>query len=180
MNKILNEGLDYHDFVGQIKPEITIDEYEAKMGKDSDIVTMAFVVNSKLAAEDLVSWLEIGYDYILDASVSDGEIEPGKYLVFAEMKRKTNTPEKICEILNDLKTLTDLSLNDWTLIIEDESYDADVEVLKQVIYLTPYEYNKNKEGEKELNEYRELANLPSKPLYDNIDSEIKKYINLSK
>ena len=180
MTEILKEGLDYHDFVGQIRPIITVDEYKAKMGKDSDIVTITFTANSKLAAEDLASWLEIGYDFILDSSVSEGEIEPGKYLVFAEMKRRSNSPQRICEILQDLKTLTDFSLTDWTVSVEDENYDADPNVLKQVIHLTPYDYMNSKDGEKDLNEYRELANLPTKPIYENLDAEIKKYINLSK
>ena len=89
MKQLLNEGLDYHDMIDQIEPKITVDEYAAKMGKDSDIVTITFVVNSKLAGDDLVGWLERGYDYILDASVSEGEIEPGKFLVFAEMNRRS-------------------------------------------------------------------------------------------
>ena len=91
----LNEGLDYHDMKGQIDPIISVDEYTAKMGKDSEIVTLAFVTNSKLSAKDLVSWLEIGYDFVLDASVSEGELEPGKWVVFVEMKRRSNVPEKI-------------------------------------------------------------------------------------
>ena len=83
----LTEGLDYHDMKGQIDPKVSIDEYAAKMGEDSEIVTMTFILKSKGAAKDLVSWLEIGYDFILDASVSEGELEPGKWLVFVEIGR---------------------------------------------------------------------------------------------
>ena len=100
--KILNEGLDYLDMVDQIDDTITIDEYAAKMGKDSDIVTVTFTVHSELAADDLVSWLERGYDFILDASVSEGELEPGKFLVFAELNRRSTVPDRICKILSDL------------------------------------------------------------------------------
>lgn len=77
----LNEGLDYHDFKGFVMPELTVDEYAAKIGKDSDIVTLAFLVKSKATGDDLSNWLETGYDYILDASVSDGELSPGNWLV---------------------------------------------------------------------------------------------------
>ena len=73
------------DMDGQISDKITVDEYAAKMVKDKDIVTITFKVNSELAANDLVTWFERGYDFVLDASVSDGEIEPGTYLVFVEM-----------------------------------------------------------------------------------------------
>ena len=161
----INEGLDYHDMKGQIDPKVTVDEYAAKMGKDSDIVTVTFKVNSKLAAEDLVSWLEIGYDFVLDASVSDGEIEPGKYLVFVEMKRKSNVPRKIIEILEDLNTLTDREVKDYSIEIDDETYDANVDVLKQVIVTSPTEYASKKEKEEELNEMRQIAGIKTKNLH---------------
>ena len=172
----LNEGLDYHDMKGQIDPKITVDEYAAKMGKDSDIVTLTFKTNSKLSAEDLVAWLEIGYDYILDASVSDGEIEPGKWLVFVEMKRRSNAPEKIIQILEDLDTLTDIKAKDYTVTIKDEDYDADVNMLKQVMVLSPNDYKKLEDGEKELNEMRQIAGIKRKKIYD-VDEEIRKFIS---
>jgi hypothetical protein len=59
---ILNESLDYQDMKDQISSDITVDEYSAKMGKDKDIVTVTFTANSKLAAEDLVTWFERGYE----------------------------------------------------------------------------------------------------------------------
>jgi hypothetical protein len=156
----LNEGLDYHDM----------------KGKDSDIVTLTFKTNSKLSAEDLVAWLEIGYDYILDASVSDGEIEPGKWLVFVEMKRRSNIPEKIIQILEDLDTLTDIKAKDYTVTIKDEDYDADVNMLKQVMVLSPNDYKKLEDDEEELNEMRQIAGIGRKKIYD-VDEEIRKFIS---
>jgi len=161
----LFEGLDYHAMVGQVDPKISVDEYAAKMGKDSDIVTLAFKMNSKLAAQDLVGWLEKGYNFILDASVSEGEISPRKYLVFAEMNRRTSVPERIIEVLTDMQTLTDIPITEWTVSVDDEDYDADEEMLKQVIVLSPLEYKKTKEREEELNEYRELSGLPTTKMY---------------
>lgn len=180
MTNILKEGLDYHDLKGQVEPRITVDEYKAKMGKDSDVVTLTFTVNSKLAANDLVNWLEIGYDFILDASVSDGEISSGKWLVFVEMNRRTSVPERIVEILRDLKTLTELDPKDYEVIIDDEGYDADADLLKQVIILSPHDYREKKDDQKELNEYRQIANLDIKPMNENLDSEIKKFVHLIK
>jgi hypothetical protein len=146
------------------------------MGKDSDIVTLTFKTNSKLSAEDLVAWLEIGYDYILDASVSDGEIEPGKWLVFVEMKRRSNIPEKIIQILEDLDTLTDIKAKDYTVTIKDEDYDADVNMLKQVMVLSPNDYKKLENDEEELNEMRQIAGIGRKKIYD-VDEEIRKFIS---
>lgn len=177
MTMNLNEGLDYKDMVNQIDPIISVDEYTAKMGKNSEIVTISFVTNSKLAAKDLVSWLEIGYDFVLDASVSEGELEPGKWLVFVEMKRRSNIPEKIYKILDDLKTLTDRKPEDYKIKVDKKNYKADVDTMKKVIILNPEEYVETKEQEKELNEYREIAGLDRVKIYKNVDEEIKNYIS---
>ena len=141
---ILNESLDYLDMENQINDTITVDEYSAKMGKDKDIVTVTFTVNNKLAADDLVSWLERGYDFVLDASVSEGEIKPGKYLVFVEMDRRSKVPERIISVLSDLETLTGLKLSDWTVEVGGESVDADEAALKNEIILNPNVYEEEK------------------------------------
>ena len=171
----LDEGLDYHDMKGQIDSKVSVDEYAAKMGEDSQIVTLTFILKSKEAAKDLVSWLEIGYEFVLDASVSAGELEPGKWLVFVEMKRRSNVPEKIVTILKDLETLTDRPVKDYTIKVNDETYDADPEMLKQVIILSPNQYEKEKGEDEELNEMRNIAGLSTTNNYS-IDEEIKKYI----
>jgi hypothetical protein len=175
MTKQLNEGLDYHDMKGMIDPTVSVDEYAARMGEDSDVVTLSFIVNSHLAADDLVSWLELGYDFILDASVSEGELEPNKWLVFVEMKRRSNVPNKILEILKDLETLTDIGLKDWEIKVDDSTHDANLDVLKQVIITNPNQYKIEKGNEEELNEMRQIAGLENKKVYE-IDDEIRKFI----
>lgn len=168
------------DMEGQLDDIITVDEYSAKMGKDSDIVTLTFTVYSEQAAKDLVSWFERGYEWILDASVSEGELEPGKYLVFVEMRRRSTVPDKICQLLEDLDTLTGIKLEDWTVSIDDEEYDADPEVLADRMILNPNEYKMENEteadietdeieaGEPKLDEVRIRAGLePSKIVYEN-------------
>ena len=174
--RILNEGLDYHDLVGQMIPEVTVDEYAAKMGEDDEIVTLAFTVKGKQVGEDLSDWFERGYDWVLDAQVSDGELVPGKYLVFVEMNRRTSTPERIIELLEDLETLTDLPVKDWTIIVDDEEYEPNVEVLKQKIVLSPHDYRIDIDREEELNEMRVAAGMQPKDLYtEEQDSEIKAF-----
>lgn len=157
MKKFLNEGFDYHDLVNQIIPEVQVDEYSAKMGSDDEIVTLSFTVKGRQVGEDLVDWFERGYDYVLDAQVSDGEITSGKYLVFVELNRRSTVPERICELIDDMVTLTDLPLKEWTIKVDDEPYDADVEQLKSVIVLSPHQYRM--ENEEEINEMRNLSGL---------------------
>jgi len=173
MTKILNEGLDYHDLEGQMDPTVTVDEYAAHMGKDSEIVTLAFVTHSEAAGNDLADWFERGYDYVLDAEVSEGEVSPGKYLVFVEMNRRSTVPERIIELITDLETLTDLPLKDWTIIIDDEEYEPDESIIKQKITISPHEYRKDVENEEELNEMREIAGLSTKPIHQQ-DEYIRK------
>lgn len=177
--RIINEGLDYLDMVDQIEPNVSVDEYAAKMGKDSDIVTLAFIVNSEAAGNDLVDWFERGYDWILDASISEGELRPGKYIVFVEMKRRTKVPERIVELIDDLETLTDLTSDDWTISIDEKKYSADPEVLKQIITISPHEYRVENEDEEELNEMRRRAGLETVNLYGKPDSEIQAYIAMA-
>lgn len=165
---LITEGLDFNDMDGQIEPLVTVDEYEAKMGKNSEIVTLSFLVSSELAADDLVDWFERGYDFVLDASVSDGEVNDGKYIVFVEMNRRSSVPSRIIELLKDLRTLTGLKLKDWTVEVEGEEHEPDENVLKQVIITNPSVYRdkkeNEKENEKELNEYREIAGLNTKSI----------------
>lgn len=174
-NSKLFEGLDYHDFEGQIVPEVTVDEYSAKMGEDSEIVTLAFTVSGELAGNDLADWFERGYDFVLDAQVSEGEVSPGKYLVFVEMDRRTKVPERIVELLSDLKTLTALKLNEWTVVVDDKEYKPDVSLLKSAIVLSPHEYRMKVEKEQEINEMREIAGLETKDIFDSQDKEIRDF-----
>jgi hypothetical protein len=175
MKRILKEGLDYHDLDGMMEPMVSVDEYSAKMGKDSDIVTLAFIVYSEMAGKDLAEWFERGYDWVLDASVSEGELQPGKWIVFVEMNRRTTVPDHIVELILDLKTLTALDLNDWTIFVNDEEYEPDTKILKQVITISPHEYRLKEESEGDLNEMREIAGIESKALYDDQDIEIKNF-----
>lgn len=182
--RIINEGLDYQDMVGQLVPKISVDEYAAKMGKDSDIVTVAFIVNSEAAGNDLVDWFERGYDWVLDASLSEGELSPGKYLVFVELKRRSQTPGRIIELLDDLFSLTDLPLKDWTVEINEEEYDADEEVIKQVITISPHQYREEEEetsieSEEGLNEMRKRAGLETVKLYGKPDQELAEFITMA-
>jgi hypothetical protein len=176
----LSEGLDYHDLEGMVEPIISVDEYAAHMGPDDQIVTLAFIIKSETAGNDLADWFERGYDWVLDAQVSEGELSPGKYLVFVEMNRRSSVPERIIELFDDLKTLTNISTKDWTVRYEEEDYPAEIETLRQVMILTPHDYRETDEeetteNEEGLNEMRTAAGLPVKKLYNNPDATLKAY-----
>ena len=178
---ILNEGLEFHDLVGQMLPTVSVDEYAAHMGEDSEIVTLAFTVKSGAAGNDLVDWFERGYDWVLDAQVSEGEVKPGQYLVFVEMNRRTSVPKRIIELIDDLETLTDLPVKDWTIIVDEEEHSPEEDILKQVITISPHDYREEVEvEEEEINEMRERAGLEVKVLHaDKQDAEIKAFKSMA-
>lgn len=169
---ILNESLDYLDMEGQVADKVTVDEYAAKMGKDSEIVTLTFTLNSKLAADDLVAWFERGYGWVLDASVSDGELEPGKWLVFVEMERRSKVPTRILTLLDDMETLTGYKLKDWTVEIEGDPVEADEEQIRNLMILNPNQYEEQIGDEDEentdekINEMKLRAGLDVRSSYE--------------
>lgn len=183
MNKILTEGLDYKDLQGQIVPKITIDKYEAKMGSDDEIVTLSMVVKSNSASEDLVDWFERGYDWVLDGKVSDGELTTGKYVIFLELDRRTKVPERVVELVEDLETLTGLTVEDWSMEIDGQEYPLDAEKIRELIPLSPHSYREmhpedeeEEETEDELNEMRQQAGLEHHNTHSKQDSLLKDFI----
>ena len=135
-----------------------------------------FTVKGQQASEDLVDWFERGYDYVLDSDVSDGQIKKGFYLVFVEMNRRTTVPERIVEMIEDLETLTQLPLNEWTIIVDKKEYEPNVTELKQVIILSPSQYRKI--HDEDLNEMRNRAGLEPQKLFNNEPDQIlKDYIS---
>ena len=95
-----------------------------------------------------------------------------------EMNRRMKVPERIVELLDDLYTLTDLPVKDWTVEVGDEEYEADPEILKQVITISPHQYREEVEveDEEELNEMRERAGLGVKAIHANKqDAELKAF-----
>ena len=175
MTRIINEALDYHDLVNMIVPIITMDKYEAKMGDDDEIVTVTFTAKGKQVADDLVDWLERGYDFVLDAQTSEGEVTSGKWLVFIEMDRRTKVPERIIEIIEDMVTLTDLPVKEWTVVIDEEEYELNRDILKSKLILSPHEYRQVKDIE--LNEMRGVAGLPLYQVFKEKDQLIKDFIS---
>ena len=130
MTKQLNESLKHLDMEDQVLPVLGIDQFKSTIGDDSDFITMNFTVKSAEVAEDLVTWLEYGYEWIVDAEPSPGEVQNGKFLVFIDVDRRTRVPERVMEMLSDLDTLTGIDAKDWKLKIGDTMYPASEKIMK--------------------------------------------------
>ena len=139
----MRENLELGDLKRLVHNELHIDEYKSKMGDDADVCVISFKVSGKEPSADLVSFIEKGYEYVLDADVSSGEKEGGDYLVFVELDRTKELPEQIMQIMSDLMNLTEQELSDWRVRYYKSTEDQDLtaETLEQIIPLTPEAYD---------------------------------------
>ena len=113
-NNQLFEGLDRGDLKRLVAPVLSIDQFKSKMGDDSDIIVLGFIVDGKEPARELMSFIERGYDWVLDADVSSGELDDGQYFVFVEAERSVDAPENIDKLIKDILNLTEQDLDEWT------------------------------------------------------------------
>lgn len=111
-------ALDPQDLEGRIESSVHFDEYKPKMGKDDAVIVATFKVFGKQPALDLENFIEMGYDWVIDAETSAGEVSEGRYIVFVEAERRTTYPQKFMSLINDLNNLTDVE--DWTMVYFDK------------------------------------------------------------
>lgn len=136
----LNEGLLAGDLKMLVDNIFEVDSYASKMGEDKEIVVLAFTVNSRKPADDLVEFVENGYDFVLDADVSPGELNNGKYKVFVEIERNKRISEQILELLNGLRNLTELNDFKFRYYKSFHSMEANADNLNETIPKTKLDY----------------------------------------
>ena len=155
-----------------MKPTIHVDEFSSKMGDDDDIIVISFFVRDPQAAKDLMSWFEKGYDFVLDADRSPGEIRPGRYLVYVEIRRRSTAGGHVEMLLNDLNTLTEFdSAEDWTMHYKGKEIPFSRDTFDSTVPLTPKQYRAR--SERELNEVRTAAGIPVVANYDKRDRDLQ-------
>ena len=160
----LLEGLQYKDLDGMMKSTVHVDEFSSKMGDDDDIIVISFFVRDLQAAKDLVGWFEKGYDFVLDADRSPGEIKPGRYLVYVEIRRRRSAAQHVQTLLDDLSTLTEFTPEDWTMKYDGKIQPWSEETFADTVPLTPDAYRATHEGD--LNDVRTAAGIEPKKLHE--------------
>jgi hypothetical protein len=169
---LLSENLNFKDLDGLMKSTIHVDEFSSKMGDDDDIIVISFFLRDNEAAKDLMSWFEKGYDFVLDADRSPGEIKPNRYLVYVELRRRSTAGAQVEELLNDLNTLTEFeSADDWTMHYKGKEIPFTRDAFDQTVPLSPKAYRDR--YEKDLNEVRIAAGLPVVANYDKRDRALQ-------
>lgn len=118
-----------------------IDSYQSKMGTDDKIVVLSFRVKPTQAAEDLVNFIEKGYDFVLDADKTSGEQTDGYYRVFVEIERNKNIGPQIMEILDGVRKLSDLKEFKFRYYKNFRSQPADQATLETIVPKDGNEYS---------------------------------------
>jgi hypothetical protein len=159
-NSNLFEGLEVGDLKRLIHPELHIDEFKSKLGDDQDVVVVSLKVDTKEPANDLVAFIEKGYNWVLDADVSSGEMEDGSYIVFVELDRTKESAENIMEMIEDLMNLTEQSTDDWRVryFKSREEKQLSLEALQSMIPNSPEAYEK-KYGRTEIDQLKTAAGV---------------------
>jgi len=171
-NQLVFESLEYKDMEGLVKPTIHVDEFSSKMGDDDDIIVVSFFLRNEQAAKDLMSWFEKGYDFVLDADRSPGEIKPNRYLVYVEMRRRSTAGANVNQLLQDLNTLTEYeSPSDWVMHYRGKEVPFSQETFESMVPLTPRAYRERMD--RDLNEMRAAAGMPTKRIYDETDKSLQ-------
>ena len=171
-NNQLFESLGFKDLDGLLKPTIHVDEFSSKMGDDDDIIVISFFVRDAQAAKDLMMWFEKGYDFVLDADRSPGEIRPGRYLVYVELRRRSTAGGNVEQLLDDLNTLTEFEDSTaWTMHYRDQEIPFTRDAFDATVPLTPRAYRER--YEKDLNEVRVAAGIPVVTTYDRQDRALQ-------
>jgi maltodextrin utilization protein YvdJ len=140
----LFEGLEQGDLKRLIHPELHVDEFKSKLGDDQDVVVLSFKVDNKEPANDLTSFIEKGYDWVIDADVSAGEMDDGSYIVFVELDRTAELAENIMKLMEDLFNLTAQTEKDWRVRYYKSHKETtlSLESLNDLIPSTPEAYEK--------------------------------------
>lgn len=141
-NSNLFEGLEAGDLARLIHPELHVDEFKSKLGDDADVVVISFKVDSKEPANDLVAFIEKGYDWVVDADVSSGEMDDGSYIVFVELDRNEQLADNIIGLLEDMMNLTEQEPADWRVRYykSHKETQLSLESLQNLIPNTPEKY----------------------------------------
>ena len=165
--KQLFEGLETGDLKRLIHTELHIDEFKSKLGADEDTVVISFKVKGKEPAQDLVNFIEKGYEWVIDADVSSGEMDDGDFIVFIECDRTPKLAQELVEMMEDIMNITEQTAEDWRVryYTSQEDHKLDVDSLRNLIPSTPEEYERkfgHKDQEhKEKGDDRDLDNMRS-------------------
>ena len=150
-------SLKQHDLRDLVDHIVEIDSYKSKMGADKDIVTLAFSTKTLESAQDLSTFFEKGYNFVLDADATKGEQSDGTYKVFVELERNRQVSENIMEVMNGVTNLTAIENMKFRYYKNWRSKDLNQETLEDSIPTDPDDYGL-KVTESNMDNYKNFFN----------------------
>jgi len=138
--KRINEDLLAGDLAHLVSHVFDIDSFKSKIGEDGDMVVLSFTVEDKAPADDLARFLEMGYEFVLDADATSGPTDNGKHRVFVEIKRDRHVPDRIVELLDGVARLTKIDNFKFRYYKSFKSMPATLDILKDAIPTNTEEY----------------------------------------
>jgi hypothetical protein len=130
---MINESLREYDLRNFVSRIVEIDSFKSKIGDDEDIIVIAFTVDHEDPAKDLENFIEMGYDFVLDADVSPGELDDGTYKVYVEFERTRHAADQIREVLDGVEKITGIDNFKFRYFKSFKSQDATLENLETSI-----------------------------------------------
>ena len=170
-------ALNKHDLKYCVDHIFEVDSYQSKMGTDEKIVVLSFRVKPMQAAEDLVNFIEKGYEFVLDADKTSGEQSDGYYRVFVEMERNRHAGKQITEILDGIKKVADIKEFKFRYYKNFRSQSADQTTLETIIPKDGNEYSirKNETAMENYKNFFANSYVDEVIMEDNIITFSKKY-----
>ena len=162
---MINESLRPNDLRHFVKKVFEIDSYKSKIGNDSDVVVLSFTVGSEDPAKDLENFIEMGYEFVIDADVSSGETDDGTYKVFVELERTRHVAKQIQELIVGVEKISALDGMRFRYFKSFKSQEATEENLAAAV---PTDANSYKEAT-DRNSLDNFSNFFSNSFSDNLN-----------
>lgn len=162
---MLNESLRAADLRHFVKKVFEVDSYKSKIGNDSDIVVISFTVEGEDPAKDLENFIEMGFEFVVDADVSSGETDDGTYKVFVEMERTRHVAKQLKEMLDGVEKITGMDKLKFRYFKSFKSIEATLENLEKYIPVDKESY----ELATDRNSFNNFSNFFSNSSVDQLD-----------
>jgi len=133
-------GLRNGELKDTVLSKISIDEFEPKTGDVKNVVVVGFNLNEQAAGKDLYTFLNNSTLNIRDVEVAPNTNEQGYFMVFLELDRDQDLPEKLVKLLDDVKNVAG-NLN-WkaSTHLTDDYYPIGSDELSEYLITDPEQY----------------------------------------
>lgn len=132
-----------NDLEGLVSKDISIDEYQSKLGEDRSVVVIAIPVREESAAHDLGDFIERGPFSIWDVDISPAPDADGFYYVFVEIERSHMMWDTISSIFEHTERITNNATESlrFTCPDHDRPQPLSEENFKTSVLQSPYRYD---------------------------------------